>query len=227
MATSHHGDGGTAEITWYPNQPTKERENGVWAYVWRGWCATASAETLIPADLEEMPGDTDCLLKKAEIADTSAPGIVDVTLTYTYQGRDPVEIFDPADIEQRSEVISLQIGRARMLDAYEEGSGDTSYLDRANGAMEAQEDEVTVGGLRYEYGYYETDFEWSEANLVASSGLDGGDIKAPGELGRPSGLTGTVTDKLWMYRGKRIERKSSRVVRVGEQWEYNPAGWAD
>jgi hypothetical protein len=219
MAASHYGDDGTTAITWYPNQPTKEREGDVWSYVWRGWCATDSAETLIPDDLEEMPGDADYLLKTAAIADTSAPGIVDITLTYTYKGGSKVDPRDPEDIEQRSEVISLQIGRANAYDAGGE------LQDRAEAAMNDQEDEITVGGLRYEYGYDVTDFEWSEANLVASSGLDGGDIKAPGELGQPSGLTGAVTANVWMYRGKRIERKSKRFVRIGEQWEYNPVGW--
>ena len=219
MPESHYGDAGTSAITWYKGQPTKERENDQWSYVWRGWCAEASAETLIPADLEEMEDEPDYLLRKAEISATDAPGIVDVTLTYTYKGGTRWDWIDPDEVDQRAEVVTLEIGRARAYDAGDE------LQERAKDAMDAGEETVKVGGLRYEYGYYETDFEWSEANLVSSSGLDGGDIVAPGEVGSPSGLTGTVTAGKWMYRGKRIERRNKRIVKIGEQWEYSPAGW--
>jgi hypothetical protein len=221
MAATHYGDEGTGAITWYKNQPTRERENDQWNYVWKGWCAKDSADDLIPDDLAEMPGDADYLLRKVAVEDTDAPGIVDITLTYTYKGGASWDWFDPDEIDQRCEVATLEIGRAR---AYNAGG---ELQERADEAMEAQEETVKVGGLRYEYGYYESDFEWSEANLVLSSGLDGGAVKAPGELGKPSGLTGAVTAGKWMYRGKRIERRSKSVVKIGEQWEYSPAGWGE
>ena len=226
MGVTHYGNTG-ATLVWYPNQPTRERTGDVWGYVWRGWCNANLAHDgesgLIPASgtlmsvaptTSTLPDAASMGLTNVRIAGNDAPERVDVELTYAYN----VVAVPPwgapeGTTERRCEVIMVDAPVAQVRDVDSPGIAQYGSEIANAGGQTAQ-----VPGLRYTYAEYEDGFEWSEANLIAVSGV------WIGEAGSPTGITSPTAGK-WRLIGKHIEETGGGQAKVGEEWEYSPLGF--
>lgn len=220
MATTEYykGSDGGDSIVWYPNQPTRERDDKGWSYVWRGWCKTDKVEALVPdrgTDMSEAPtsatGSSGYECSKVTSQETGKPGMSDVEITYELPSGDAVE---EGDIEQSIEPGDREVPIAA---AYHTGG---AIQDRAEEAEERDQKTVMVPILKYEYTEIVKDFEWTEANIVATTGI------GPGEIGAPTGIDAPTANR-WMFRGKSIRAQTADLTRMTEHWEYDPLGWVE
>ena len=208
MATHYQASGYTgSSIVWYPNQPTLKITNDVKSYVWKGWAQStlATIEALIPANgtgMDEAPTSVDdkgnWTLSDVSVSETNAPGISDVELTYTEGGNGGIRR-KAGDTEGRAEVITLS---RSQVDPYAGTSRET----------------VTFAGIRWTYStYLATPESWTEAQLIAETGI------GINKLGAPTGITSPTANK-WIFRGAEIQ-ETDGLARRTETWEYSPLGW--
>jgi hypothetical protein len=167
-----------------------------------------------PLDTIAIINGSTFYLAKVDVEETDTPERVNVTFTYNTLGSsswqkepEPKE----NDIEQRTEPTSREI---TTTNAY---TGGATFSAEALAAMGYGQKTVSVGGLKYEYAAYKSSFTWSEANLVAVSGI------GVGKLGAPTGIIGPTAFK-WKFHGKQIERHGN-LTKITEHWEYSPVDW--
>jgi len=212
MAARVIGTNDGSALVAYPNNPQKVREGSRWKYVYRYWCAKASADSLIPAAWAACADNADLSLDTTEITPKAgAPGFVDVTLTYRRPGM-PTSQSAGTSTTQKEASIDWQ--EVPIDDPRLETAGFYT-ADQIASLKAAGQTTVGVGGMEYHYTQYASSFTWSESNLV--DGI--------GETGAPTGISGATPEK-WLMAGMSV-RDDGDVVEKRTTWKYHALGWKD
>lgn len=228
-------------LVWYSSQPTAERDGDVWTYKFRAWCQRAAVFSLIPASgtvitdasFTGIPttGITTgfLALTGVSVSANPSPEMVDVECSFKYSNLPGGSWGGRRDgeIEQRAETTVRDVPTTLPYKLGMEGD----IADAAIAAAEAQIDTIPVPGLKYYYTLYTTSFGWTEADLIAVSGISIGEVGSPtgivatdAEEGPPE-VIATPTAKKWLLHGKSIENVGAGMVKVSEEWEYSPVDW--
>ena len=227
-------------IVYYPGQPNAERDGTVWQYSARGWCLRSAVFSLVPANgtaitdaaftgLDTTGIDTSNLeLTGVRISPNQSPGMVDVEFTFkysTYSSGTWGGHFD-GEIEQRAETTVREVP---LQAVYDQEAGTGSDLEAAaKKAGEAEQETISVPGLKYYYTTYTSSFNWSETDLITVSAIAIANVGAPTGLEvttNPPDPADTPTENKWLLQGKSIENVGGGLVKVSEEWEYSPVNW--
>jgi hypothetical protein len=232
MSINRYASLNGTKLVWYSSQPSAERDGDTWTYRFRAWCLRSSVFSLVPVSGTAITNaafnasassnipvtgitTTNLELTGVSVMANPSPEMVDVefsfkysdVLTGTWMGH------YNGEIEQRSETTVRDVPTKL---AYEGPIPD--LVNAAIEAAAADIDTVPVPGLKYYYSTYTTSFGWSEAELIAVSGI------SIAEVGAPTGID-TPTANKWLLQGKSIENVGAGMVKVSEEWEYSPIDW--
>jgi hypothetical protein len=204
----------------FPNYPTKSRDdNGDWVVTERYWVKASSLIHYLPAHnattnqngstVTDPDGNT-LKCRRANVSEGSAPGVVEVTLTYA---KTSVSLsIKPAPDNPRSVRMNRQdipIDDERLLS----GNGGPFTQAQIDDAKKRGHRTLPLFGVEYTYTDVDASFAWTESAIAASLQ----------DTGTPTGV-GSATASNWQLMGREIDETESETV-IRSHYRYSGAGF--